>query len=77
MNRRGFLSAMLTACAAPAIVRADSLMRIVPLIESAPTNWIAWDFARSADICTVTTQTWFTRDTSTYFLDQNGILRKI
>lgn len=30
MNRRGFLGAMLAACAAPAIVRADSLMRIVP-----------------------------------------------
>ena len=30
MNRRDFLGAMLAACAAPAIVRADSLMRIVP-----------------------------------------------
>lgn len=30
MDRRGFLGAMLAACAAPAIVRADSLMRIVP-----------------------------------------------
>ena len=29
MNRRGFLTAMLAACAAPAIVRAESLMRIV------------------------------------------------
>lgn len=28
MNRRGFLGAMLAACAAPAIVRAGSLMRI-------------------------------------------------
>lgn len=31
MNRRGFLTGILAACAAPAIVRADSLMRIVPL----------------------------------------------
>lgn len=31
MNRRGFLGAMLAACAAPAIVRVDSLMRIVPV----------------------------------------------
>ena len=31
MNRRGFLGAMLAACAAPAIVRADSLMRIIPM----------------------------------------------
>lgn len=31
MNRRGFLGSILAACAAPAIVRADSLMRIVPL----------------------------------------------
>lgn len=30
MNRRSFLSGILAACAAPAIVRADSLMRIVP-----------------------------------------------
>lgn len=30
MNRRGFLKACLAACAAPAIVRADSLMRVVP-----------------------------------------------
>lgn len=29
MDRRGFLSAMLSACAAPAIVRASSLMPIV------------------------------------------------
>lgn len=31
MNRRGFLGSILAACAAPAIVRADSLMRIVPM----------------------------------------------
>lgn len=30
MNRRGFLGAMLLAGAAPAIVRADALMKIVP-----------------------------------------------
>lgn len=30
MNRRGFLGSILAACAAPAIVRADSLMRLVP-----------------------------------------------
>lgn len=30
MTRRGFLSSILALCAAPAIVRADSLMRIVP-----------------------------------------------
>jgi hypothetical protein len=30
MNRRGFLGSILLAAAAPAIVRADSLMRIVP-----------------------------------------------
>ncbi len=32
MDRRGFLGAMLAACAAPAIVRAGSLMRINPAI---------------------------------------------
>ena len=36
MNRRDFLGPMLAACAAPAIVRADSLMRIVPT-----ETWIA------------------------------------
>lgn len=30
MNRRGFMGTMLALGAAPAIVRADSLMRIVP-----------------------------------------------
>lgn len=30
MNRRGFLQSILVAAAAPAIVRADSLMRIIP-----------------------------------------------
>ena len=31
MNRRGFLASCLALAAAPAIVRADSLMRIVPI----------------------------------------------
>jgi len=30
MNRRGFLSGIIALGAAPAIVRADSLMRVVP-----------------------------------------------
>lgn len=30
MDRRGFLGAILAAAVAPAIVRADSLMRIIP-----------------------------------------------
>lgn len=30
MNRRGFLQTCLTLAAAPAIVRADSLMRVIP-----------------------------------------------
>lgn len=30
MNRRGFLKAILAAAAAPAIVRADSLMKVIP-----------------------------------------------
>ena len=33
MNRRGFLGSILAAAAAPAIVRADSLMRIRPITE--------------------------------------------
>lgn len=33
MNRRGFLGALLAAAAAPAIVRADALMRIRPVDE--------------------------------------------
>lgn len=31
MDRRGFLGSILVACVAPAIVRADSLMQIVPV----------------------------------------------
>lgn len=30
MNRRSFLASMFAACTAPAIVRAESLMRVVP-----------------------------------------------
>ena len=30
MNRRGFLGAILAACAAPAVVKASSIMRIAP-----------------------------------------------
>lgn len=37
MNRRGFLGSILAACAAPAIVRADALMKIVPR------NTIPWE----------------------------------
>lgn len=33
MNRRGFLGSMLALCAAPAIVRASSLMKIAPGFE--------------------------------------------
>ena len=38
MNRRGFLGAILVAASAPAIVRADTLMRTVPtgLLVSTP-----------------------------------------
>jgi len=40
IDRRGFLGAMFAACAAPAIVRADSLMRIVPTdTVILPANW--------------------------------------
>jgi hypothetical protein len=34
MNRRGFLAGMLAACAAPAIVKASSIMRVVPIVVS-------------------------------------------
>lgn len=47
MNRRGFLSSCLALAAAPAIVRADSLMRIVPreagvLIFDGCDQWMEW-----------------------------------
>lgn len=32
MNRRSFLASMLAACAAPAVVRAESIMRIKPVL---------------------------------------------
>jgi hypothetical protein len=41
MNRRGFLASCLALGAAPAIVRADSLMRIVPVETTIlPASWI-------------------------------------
>jgi hypothetical protein len=46
MNRRGFLGSILAAAVAPAIVRADSLMRIVApttaevlAVQEAPPAW--------------------------------------
>lgn len=43
MKRRGFLQSILALGAAPAIVRADSLMRVIPrdtnIITSASTLW--------------------------------------
>jgi len=46
MNRRGFLGAIIAACAAPAIVRADSLMRIVPRDTTLllPLEWDGFDW---------------------------------
>jgi hypothetical protein len=41
MNRRGFLGGILALGAAPAIVRADSLMRVIPLDAGVQT--FAWD----------------------------------
>jgi hypothetical protein len=40
MNRRSFLTAILATCSAPAIVRADSLMRIVPRDPFGERFWI-------------------------------------
>lgn len=44
MNRRGFLGTILALGAAPAIVRADSLMRIIvpgrPILDVDYINWI-------------------------------------
>lgn len=51
MNRRGFMGSILALGAAPAIVRADSLMRIVPKAADVllfrrpiPLNRDAWVF---------------------------------
>lgn len=44
MNRRGFLQSCLALAAAPAIVRADSLMRVIPrdtgALEYAEYQWV-------------------------------------
>ncbi len=42
MDRRGFLGSILAACVAPAIVRADSLMRIIPRETSILLNYDEW-----------------------------------
>jgi len=47
MRRRGFLGAILATCAAPAIVRADSLMRVVPRHHTATSmDGYTWGFDR-------------------------------
>lgn len=56
MNRRGFLTSILAAAAAPSIVRADSLMRIiVPSRELViPQLWMAdriGGYYYSIDLC--------------------------
>lgn len=43
MNRRSFLGAILAAGAAPAIVRADSLMRVV-VRPSGVLTWASYEF---------------------------------
>ena len=58
INRRGFIGSILALGAAPAIVRADSLMRIVPLelgvlsgfgpfgLEGMIREWLGYDIGR-------------------------------
>ena len=57
MNRRGFLSGILASTAAPAIVRADSLMKIVvPQQGLEPWQlWTSWwvDRARAQDMTVI------------------------
>lgn len=61
MNRRGFLTSILVAATAPAIVRADSLMRIV-----APTTFfLQWRVGTGPAI--------FERATSTWTQTEDGI----
>lgn len=48
MNRRGFLGSILVAAAAPAIVRADALMRVVPLETTLVGVW--WGFDRDGGL---------------------------
>jgi len=50
VNRRGFLGTILAAACAPAIVRADSLMRSIP---RETTVYTGMDFARDDDCCTI------------------------
>jgi hypothetical protein len=49
MNRRGFLGSILALGAAPAIVRADSLMRIVPLETTVLMDFSSNQLALSID----------------------------
>lgn len=76
MNRRGFLASMFAACAAPAIVRADSLMRVVPLQTGTVSIFgrqVPLQYA--PEIVTVDPKYWFTRDSGFVLLDDTGILR--
>lgn len=47
MNRRGFLASCLALCAAPAIVRADSLMRVIPR-ETGVISDVAYEWTQYA-----------------------------
>lgn len=52
MNRRGFLGAILASAVAPAIVRADALMRIVPR-EASVVSIERGGFVMLGDVCEI------------------------
>src|SRR5574343_1126621 len=79
MNRRHFLGSILALGVAPAIVRADSLMRIVPRFGLRPDGSILFDgtagYLRTADFAITEPQTiyllsrqtrWFRPDTMVF-----------
>jgi len=47
MNRRGFLTGIIAACAAPAIVRSGLIMPIKPALVTDP--WEVWEYHGTPD----------------------------
>ena len=66
MDRRGFLSSVIALAAAPAIVRADSLMRVVPvntLVAPVLTMPVIWGEQFEIEHTNLV-HSWWTRESS-------------
>ncbi len=77
MNRRGFLGSIIAACAAPAIVRADALMRVVPVETAVITESVTYTLPGQIAVWERVLGGWrsYVSDGNTLFMDHGGNIR--